>query len=194
VQQQRTAWCRRIRAVDPRRFVFLDETGTHLAMTRLYGRAPRGQRVHDSVPGGHWQITTLVAAVRCDGPTAPLVFEGATDTPTFLAYVEQMLGPQLRRGDIVVMDNLAPHKAECIAAAVTKVGAEVWYLPPYSPDYNPIEAMWSKVKTCLRKAAARTVGRLITAIAQALDAVTPADCRGFFAHCGYPATSICKPL
>jgi transposase len=129
-----------------------------------------------------------VAAVRCAGPTAPLIFDGATDTLAFRAYVEQVLCPQLRPDDIVVMDNLAPHKDEAIATAVAAVGAAVWYLPPYSPDYNPIENMWAKVKAWLRKAAARTAGQLTKAIAQALDAVTPADCRGFFTHCGYPAT------
>lgn len=146
------------------------------------------------MPGGHWQITTLLAAVRQDGPLAPMLLDGPMDTAAFRAYIEQALCPHLRPGDIVVMDNLAPHKAASIAAAVEAVGAEVWYLPPYSPDLNPIEKMWSKVKTALRAAAARTATGLGKAIAAALTAVTPRDCQGFFRHCGYPATPDCKPI
>jgi transposase len=150
--------------------------------------------VADAVPQGHWQITTLVAAVRWDGAAAPFVFEGALDTASFRVYVERVLVPVLRPGDIVVMDNLAPHKGAWVAEAVRRAQAEVWYLPPYSPDLNPIEAMWAKVKAWLRRAAARTTRQLVKAIGQALATITPQDCQGFFAHCGYPATPNCKPL
>jgi len=194
VQHQRVQWCRRIATIDPERFVFLDETATHVALTRLYGRAAPGKRVVDAVPHGHWRITTLVAAVRLGGATAPLVFEGATDTAAFRVYVERVLVPELRAGDIVVMDNLSPHKGDWVAEELAKAEAEVWYLPPYSPDYNPIEAMWAKVKAWLRKEAARTGAALVRAIGQALGTITSADCLGFFKHCGYSATRKRKPL
>jgi transposase len=150
--------------------------------------------VAEAVPRGHWRITTLVAAVRLDGAAAPFVFEGALDTACFRVYVEQVLVPVLRPGDIVVLDNLAPHKGEWVTEAVAQAQSEVWYLPPYSPDLNPIEAMWAKVKAWLCRAAARTPRRLVKAIGQALAAITPQDCQGFFAHCGYPATPKCEPL
>jgi len=174
--------------------VFLDETGAHTSLTRLYGRAPRGVRCVDAVPQGTWETTTLVSAIRHDGVVAALTFAGATDEAAFRTYLDQILIPALRPGDIVVLDNLAVHRRPAVARALRKAGAGVWYLPPYSPDYNPIEKIWAKVKALLRQAGARTTEALWEAIAQALRAVTAQDCQNSFAHCGYPATPVCKTL
>lgn len=165
--------------------VFLDESGAKTNMTRLRGRAPRGQRVYDSAPYGNWHTTTMLSSVRLDGSTACMVVEGATDTDAFLAYVENILVPSLRPDDIVVVDNLAPHKSPAIAKAIRAAGADIWYLPPYSPDFNPIEKMWSKVKESLRAIAARTQEDLVEAIATALRSVTPSDAQGWYTSCGY---------
>lgn len=154
-------------------------------MTRLRGRALRGQRVYDTAPHGHWHTTTMLSSLRLDGSTACLVVDGATDTEVFAAYLDQVLVPQLGPGDIVVMDNLSPHKAPGVRGRIEETGAELWYLPPYSPDFNPIEKMWSKVKEHLRSAAARTQDALVDAIADALRAVTPSDAQGWFESCGY---------
>ena len=157
-------------------------------MTRLYGRSFDGQRVYDSVPYGHWCTTTMLGALRHDRVEAPLVIEGAMDSLVFSGYVERMLAPTLRTGDVVVMDNLSPHKTRGVQEAIEARGATVRYLPPYSPDFNPIEAMWSKVKQHLRSAAARTHRRLVGAVGNALRSVTPEDCRGFFRGYGYGGT------
>ncbi len=154
-------------------------------MTRPYGRAPAGQRLLDAVPAGHWNTTTMISAIRLEGVATAMVTEGATNTLVFHGFVESFLAPVLRPGDIVVMDNLSSHKANCVAEAIEAVGAEVWYLPPYSPDLNPIELMWSKVKHHLRSIAARTKRTLITAIGKALNTVTPHDAAAWFAHDGY---------
>lgn len=154
-------------------------------MTRLCGRAPKGQRVHASAPHGHWQTTTMMACLRLDGRTACMTLEGATDTESFRAYVEVVLVPTLEPGDVVVMDNLSPHKSDPTLALITGVGAQVVFLPAYSPDLNPIEKMWSKVKTLLRTAEARTPSDLVQAIGQALARVTAKDALGWFASCGY---------
>ena len=169
--------------------MFLDESGAQTSMTRTRGRAPRGQRVVAKVPGGHWTIVTMISAVRSSGPFAAATIVGATDSDVFRAYVNEVLAPHLRPGDVVVMDNLSPHKAAGVREAIEGAGATLRYLPPYSPDFNPIENMWSKVKGVLRSLAARTVDALHDAIGAALSTVTPADCVGFFHHCGYPATS-----
>ena len=150
--------------------VFLDESGAKTNMTRLRGRAPCGQRVYDQAP---------------HGSTACMVIEGATDHDVFLAYIRQVLAPTLRPGDCVIMDNLAPHKTLSIQLVIATMGATVRWLPPYSPDLNPIEKMWSKVKECLRSAKARTPQALEVAIARALAAVTPDDAANWFASCGY---------
>jgi transposase len=163
-------------------------------MARLYGRARRGERLVGKVPQGHWQMTTLVAGIRADGTVAPFALTGAMDGATFEAYVEQVLVPCLRPGDIVVLDRLQAHRGRAVARAVRKAGAGVWYLPPYSPDYNPIEHIWSKVKGALRTAAARTQDALWEALRTAVAAVTAQDCRHSFAHCGYRATPMCKAL
>ena len=154
-------------------------------MTRRCGRALKGERVHARTPHGHWNTTTMISSIRLNGSTACMALEGTTDTESFRAYVGQVLVPTLRPGDIVVMDNLSPHKSDPTLALITKAGAQVLFLPAYSPDLNPIEKMWSKVKSLLRGAEARTPADLITAIGQALARVTPQDAIGWFTSCGY---------
>lgn len=154
-------------------------------MTRLRGRAPRGERLVCHAPHGHWRTTTMISSVRSDGTSACMTIEGATNTEVFRAYVCEVLVPTLRPGDIVVMDNLGAHKNENTLALIQQAGAEVRFLPAYSPDLNPIEMMWSKVKALLRKASARTHPDLLAAIAAALSAVTQQDALGWFAACGY---------
>jgi transposase len=188
VKALREQWRARTHELEASHLVFLDESGAKTNMTRLRGRAPRGQRVYESVPHGHWHTTTMLSSVRLDGSTACMVVDGATDTEVFLAYVENVLVPTLRPGDIVVMDNLAPHKSPAVATAIRAAGANIWYLPPYSPDFNPIEQMWSKVKEALRAFAARTQEDLVEAIAKALRSVTASDAKGWFTSCGYRYT------
>lgn len=154
-------------------------------MTRLCGRAPKGQRVHAKTPQGHWHTTTIIGALRWDGSTACMAVEGAADTEVFQAYVRNVLCPTLRPGDVVVMDNLSPHKCESTLALIAQSGAQTRFLPAYSPDLNPIEQMWSKVKAWLRKAEARTQDSLIQAIGLGLEKITRQDAINWFAHCGY---------
>ena len=154
-------------------------------MTRLYARAQRGVRVKDGVPHARWETTTMIAAVGRNGPQAPWVLEGPMDGPAFLAYAAHVLAPTLQPGDIVVMDNLSCHKNASAREAIEYAGAEVWDLPPYSPDLNPIEKMWSKIKAYLRKAKARHPQALYRAIADAMDQVIYEDIQGWFASCGY---------
>lgn len=194
VRHKRACWRGQSAKVAVKHFVFLDETGTNTSMTRLYGRAPRGQCLVDKVPQENWQQTTLVAGSRSDGVLAPFVVEGARDAATFEGEVEQVLVPRLRPGDIVVLDRLSSHRDAAVRRAVQKAGASVWYLPPYSPDYNPIEQMWAKVKALLRQVKARTTAALWDALGEALTAVTPEDCLNGFLHCGYHATPICEAL
>jgi transposase len=160
--------------------VFLDETWATTNMARRHGRSRRGQRVVAAVPHGHWKTTTLVAALRHDGLSAPCVFDGAINGERFRAYVEQALAPTLRRGDLVIMDNLPAHKVQGVRAAIRARGAGLLYLPPYSPDLNPIEHAFAKLKALLRTAATRTVDALWHAIGQALDAFTPDECAHYF--------------
>lgn len=169
--------------------MFLDESGAATSLTRTRGRAPRGQRVVAKVPGGHWKIVTMISAVRTAGPFAAATIVGATDSDVFRMYINEVLTPRLRPGDVVVMDNLSPHKAPGVREAIEAAGASLRYLPPYSPDFNPIENMWSKVKGRLRSLGARSVETLHEAIGTALATVTPTDCAGFFRGCGYLATS-----
>lgn len=171
--------------MNPERLVFIDETGAATDMARRYGRCPRGQRLVASVPWGHWKTTTFVAALRVEGITAPCVFDGPMDGPCFRAYIEQFVVPILRPGDIVVMDNLSSHKVVGIREAIETAGAELRYLPPYSPDLNPIEQFFAKLKALLRKAAARTIDALFAAIADALTAVSPQECQNYLANQGY---------
>ena len=188
--EARAAWADEVRTVDPHRLVFLDESGVKTNMTRLYGWGLGGERVVDAAPHNHWQTTTVLAAIRVDGVIGPacLALPGAIDGPAFLDYVARMLAPQLRPGDIVVMDNLGSHKVKGVREAIEARGATVWYLPAYSPDLNPIEPMWSKVKALLRKLKARCQTRLYDALGEALHAVTAGDLLGFYRDAGY-ATS-----
>jgi len=165
--------------------VFIDETWATTNMARRHGRAQRGARVVAAVPHGHWKTTTFLAALRHDGMSAPCVFDGAINGARFLAYVEQALVPTLRPGDMVVLDNLSAHKVKGVRSAIEAVGAELLYLPPYSPDLNPIEQAFAKLKALLRTAARRTVDALWWAIGHALDAFSPAECANYFAHAGY---------
>lgn len=154
-------------------------------MARRRGRAHRGERCRAGIPHGHWKTTTLVAALRVDGLTAPMVLDGAMTGAAFLAYVRQLLAPTLRNGDIVVMDNLPAHKITGIRQEIEAAGAKLLYLPPYSPEFNPIEQVFAKLKALLRKAAARTIDALWTAIAAALDAFTTQECANYFTNSGY---------
>ena len=167
------------------RLVFIDETGASTKMTRQRGRAPCGKRLVAKVPHGHWQTTTFVAGLRTDGISAPLVVDGAMNGELFLAYVEQQLVPTLQPGDVVVMDNLPAHKAAGVRQAIERVGARLVYLPPYSPDFNPIEQAFAKLKWLLRSAAKRTVEGLHQAIADAIEQFSPVECQNYFRNSGY---------
>ena len=167
------------------RLVFVDESGANTKMTRLYGRAPVGERLVAHVPHGHYQASTLIAAVRLRGPCAPWLFEGAMDGEMFLAWVRQGLVPTLQPEDWVILDNLATHKVAGVREALEAAGARLLYLPPYSPDFNPIENLWSKVKQSLRRLAPRTAEDLLQAAATAFAAISTADCHGFFLHAQY---------
>ena len=171
--------------MDPAKLIFLDESGAKTNLTRLCGRALKGQRVHAHTPHGRWQTTTMMSSIRLDGTTACMALEGTTDTESFRAYVEAVLVPTLRAGDLVVMDHLSPHKSDPTLALITQAGAQVLFLPAYSPDLNPIEKMWSKVKALLRTFEARTPADLVRAIGQALAQVTAQDALGWFVSCGY---------
>lgn len=182
---RREAWFEAQPELDPTRLVFIDETGATTKMARLRGRSLRGERCRAAVPHGHWKTTTLVAGLRLDGMTAPMVIDGAMNGEAFTAYAEQLLAPGLAPGDIVVMDNLPAHKVKGAREAIEKAGATLLFLPPYSPDFNPIEQAFAKLKALLRKAAARTVEALETAIAAALGAFTPTECANYFTNSGY---------
>lgn len=175
--------------LDVEHLVFLDETSTATNMTRLRGRARRGARLVDKTPHGHWKATTFVAALRSSGMTAPTVVDGALDGPLFLAYVRQQLAPTLRPGDIVVMDNLSVHKVAGVRAAIEKVGARLVYLPPYSPDYNPIEQAFAKLKWLVRSAKERTIDGLWDLLGRLLDRFSPTECRNYFRNSGYATAS-----
>ena len=181
----REAWFEGQPDLDPARLVFLDETWTATNMARLRGRSPRGERLRSPVPHGHWKTTTLVAGLRLSGIAAPFVLDGPINRDAFQAYVDQVLVPELTPGDIVVMDNLGSHKGPAVRAAIEAAGARLLFLPPYSPDFNPIEMAFSKLKALLRKAAERTVEGLWSAIGGLVDTVTPDECTNFFAAAGY---------
>lgn len=173
---------------DPAHLVFIDETCTNTAMVRQRGRAARGERLIGYAPHGHWKTITFVAGLRNRGMTAPFVLEGAMNGPMFLAYVRQCLGPTLERGDIVVMDNLPVHKVAGVEEAIEAAGATLLYLPPYSPDLNPIELAFSKLKAHLRKAAERTIPRLLRRIGRVVTDFSAQECSNFFRHAGYVQT------
>ncbi len=188
VKQRREEWSAQQGALDFTRLVFLDESGAKTNMTRLRGRVHEGQRLVDTAPHGHWCTTTIIGAVRLDGSTACMAVDGATDKDVFREYIRCVLVPTLRVGDIVVLDNLSAHKDPQTQHLIEQAGAELRFLPPYSPDLNPIEKMWSKVKTFLRATKARTEEELYQAIRQALETVTPNDAEGWFRSCGYTAS------
>lgn len=187
---KRAWYWRRAAKLDHRRFVFLDESAVNTAMTPAYGRAERGRRVVDSVPRGYGEQTSVIAALSLRrGLIAPMTLTGAVDTLAFDAYLERVLAPCLRRGDILVLDNLNVHKASRVERVARAHGAMVLWLPPYSPDFNPIEQAWSKIKALLRRAKARTRNELEHALAEAVRLITTSDIRGWFTHCGYSVAS-----
>ncbi len=183
--QSRAEWAEFQKTVDPNRLVFLDESGVKTNMTRLYGRALQGERCHDSAPNGHWEAVTVLSSIRLNGATECIVFEGAVDRKMFDEYIETVLAPSLLPGDIVVMDNLPAHKSQDAYDAIKRRQAECLFLPAYSPDLNPIEKMWSKIKQILRGIKARTHEDLFTGVGKALDRVSANDAQGWFKSCGY---------
>ena len=185
VAAARTDWVGNQPRLDSERLVFIDETGTSTNMARLRGRAPRGERLVGKVPHGHWKTTTFVAGLRASALTAPCVLDGPMNGDAFLADVEQVLVPALKPGDIVVMDNLSSHKAPIIRQTIEAAGATLLYLPPYSPDFNPIEQLFAKLKAALRKAAERSVESLWNRIATLLDSFPPDECANYFRNAGY---------
>jgi transposase len=194
VKDQRDSWQAAQPWVDPEKLVFVDETWASTDMARRYGRAPAGERLVEAIPHGHWKVTTFVAALRCDGLVAPMVCDGAINGDLFVAYVEEVLVPTLRAGDVVIMDNLSSHKRKEVREAIEKAGCQLWYLPPYSPDLNPIENAFSKLKALLRQARERTVAGLQRFLCYCAAAFQSAECANFFAHAGYHATPQPKPL
>lgn len=172
-------------ALDAARLHFIDESGFTTNMVRRYGRCPVGQRLLAKAPHGHWRTTTFLAALRHDGIAAPMTLDGPMDGETFRAWTEQFLAPILKPGDIVIMDNLPAHRVAGIRGAIEAQGAHLLYLPPYSPDLNPIEQLFAKFKALLRKAAVRTVGKLWNEIAIALRSFSPQECAAYLKHCGY---------
>lgn len=182
---RRRAWFEAQPDLDPDRLVFIDETWASTAMARTHGRAPRGERLRMGVPFGHWKTTTVVAGLRLAGIVAPMVLDGPINQRAFEAYVEQILVPELKPGDIVIMDNLSSHKSPAVRAAIEAAAAELRFLPPYSPDFNPIEKAFAKLKAQLRKAAERTVDGLWRTIGVLIDIFTPTECANFFTAAGY---------
>jgi transposase len=185
VLKRREDWFNNQLDLDPVRLVFIDETWASTNMARRRGRAKKGERLRAGIPHGHWKTTTFVAGLRLTGMVAPLVLDGPINREAFQAYVNQVLVPELMPGDIVVMDNLGSHKGPAVRDAIEAVGATLLYLPPYSPDFNPIENAFAKLKALLRKAAERTVDDLWDAIADLIDLFTPQECANYFKAAGY---------
>lgn len=186
--KKRAAWFDGQLDLDPDRLVFIDETWAKTNMARTHGRARRGERLRASIPHGHWKTTTFVGALRFSGMVAPMVLDGPINRLAFQAYVEQVLVPELRPGDIVVMDNLSSHKGPQVRQMIEAAGATLMFLPPYSPDFNPIENAFAKLKALLRKAGERTVEGLWNAIGKITQTFTPQECANYFAAAGYDAT------
>lgn len=186
--EARQRWKAAQALLDATRLVFVDETGTSTKMVRTHGRCRRGRRLIGKAPFGHWKTTTFTAGLRCDGIVAPWMLDGPMNGEAFLLYVQQVLAPSLSQGDIVVIDNLPAHRVAGVRDAVEAHGAILLYLPPYSPDLNPIELAFAKFKTLLRKAAARTRDSLWDAIANNLSAFTPNECANYLAHAGYASS------
>ena len=185
--KRRLAWFEGQLDLDPAQLVFIDETWASTAMTRARGRAPSGQRLRAGVPYGHWKTTTFVAGLRRDGMIAPFVLDGPINRDAFEAYVQRVLVPELRKGDVVIMDNLSSHKGSAVREMIEAAGADLLYLPPYSPDFNPIENAFAKLKALLRKAARRTLDSLWNTIGELITLFTPAECANYFAASGYDA-------
>jgi transposase len=185
VLTQRWKWFEGQLDLEPERLVFIDETWASTKMARTHGRARRGKRLRAAIPHAHWKTTTFVAGLRSTGMVAPMVLDGPINGAAFQAYVEQVLVPELKPGDTVIMDNLGSHKGPGVRAAIEAAGATLLHLPPYSPDFNPIENAFAKLKAALRKAAARSVEGLWSAIGAAVDAFTPQECANYFAAAGY---------
>jgi transposase len=187
VAAARAEWAAAQTGLNPARLVFIDETWVTTNMARRYGWGPTDQRVIGAVPHGHWKVTTFVAALRADGLVAPMAVDGAVTGELFRAYIERVLAPTLRAGDLVVMDNLQCHKVAGVAEAIGRASARVVYLPAYSPDLNPIEPAFAELKAELRRREERTVDRLWGALGESLDWFTPDECRNYFRHAGYKA-------
>jgi transposase len=185
--RRRQAWFEGQLDLDPARLVFIDETWAATNMARMRGRAPKGQRLRAAIPHGHWKTTTFVAALRIEGICAPFVLDGPINREAFETYVEKVLVPELRSGDVVIMDNLSSHKGARVRALIESADAKLLYLPPYSPDFNPIENAFAKLKALLRKAAERTLDGLWDAIGHLLQAFTANECANYFAAAGYDA-------
>jgi len=183
--QARKAFREEVEKICAEDLVFVDESGISTAMTRLYGRSPVGERAYGSVPAGHWTQVTMLGGLSLQGMIACMSIQSATDTPVFAAFTREVLVPALRPGQVVILDNLSPHKADEVRALIEGAGCRLLLLPPYSPDLNPIEQAWSKLKTLLRSAAARTKEALEQALTDVIDQITAADAHGWFAHCGY---------
>ena len=181
----REAWFADQPDLDPARLIFIDETGLNTKMARRRGRCRKGERLFASIPHGHWRTTTFVAGLRLGGLGAPMLLDGAMNGDAFLAYVEHVLVPELQPGDVVIMDNLSVHKGAAIRQAIEAAGAKLLFLPPYSPDFNPIEQAFAKLKALMRKAAARTKEALWNKVAEILDAFTPDECANYFTAAGY---------
>ncbi len=188
MQAARLLWNEAQPGMDIEKLVFIDETWASTNMARRYGRAPKGQRCIASAPLGNWQTTTFVAGLRHHRLTAPMVLDGPMDGEIFLAWVRQFLCPTLRTGDIVILDNLSSHKVAGVREAIAGEGATVLYLPPYSPDLNPIEKLFSKLKTLLRKAAKRSTDDLWKEIGELLNTISPSECENYLTSCGYVCT------
>jgi transposase len=188
VALERQRWAKAQKRLDGSRLVFIDETSANTKMTRAHGRAPRGERLIASAPFGTWKTVTYVAALRCEGLTAPFILNGPIDAEAFLAYLDQVLIPSLKRNDIVVMDNLPVHKIDGVRERIEAAGASLKLLPRYSPDFNPIELPFSKLKARLRKLAQRTLKGLRRSIARFPPTVSPTEAAAYFRHAGYGAT------
>jgi transposase len=189
VKQRREDWEAALAGLDLDKLVFYDEAGVNTMMARLHGRSLQGTRVVGSVPAGYYRTSTLLSAMRLEGVVAPMLIDCPVNGEIFAEYMEEYLAPALKPGEFLVMDNLPAHKSERVTLAVEKAGCTLVYLPPYSPDFNPIENMGSKVKASMKAAAARTLDSLVDAVSNALHSITPEDCEGFFNHCGYDDSS-----
>jgi transposase len=184
-EQKRSAFRERLKGVDPKRLLFVDESSTNVALTPRYGRAPKGERARGRAPRNWGKNVTLISSIGSEGMGPSMSIEGPSDTDSFGIYVREILAPNLMAGQIVVMDNLSVHKGKWVRELIERRGCQLWFLPPYSPDFNPIEEAFSKVKALLRRAQARVLEALFEATEEALSAISAQDARGYFEHCGY---------